>query len=146
MPSILRTELNKPEYSGTSHDDAAAALNARNKRGPIPSEDVKRYLHLASKWAGIRAASLGLFGASETKRATALNLIDALETFVTFDLEVSAYETAINAQLDACITAELIAANDKTAILALADNRRTQGEKLGLGVVKVGHVIAARAE
>lgn len=146
MPSILRTELNDAAYSAMTDAQAAAALNVRDRTGPITAEDVRRYLHLASKWSGIKAASLGLQSSTETKRITALTFLDALDQFVTFDLSIAAYATAVTAQLDACIGVGLIDAADKTAILALANNRRTRAEQLGLGPVKVGHVKDARAE
>jgi hypothetical protein len=144
MASILRTELNLAAYTGLTDTAAAALLNQRTKRGPIPAEDVRRYLHLNGKWAGVRAASLGLGGASEAARITALAFMDGLDSFVSFDLD--AYEAAVSAQLDACVAVSLITTADKTAILALADNRRTRGEQIGAGHVKVGHVIEARAE
>lgn len=120
----------------------ADILNAVNQRGPIPAEDVKRFIHLAGKWAGIRAASLGMFGADDIKRVTALTFIDGLETFTEFDTEK--YEQAVTAQLQSCVDSGLLSAADKTGILALANNKRSRAEALGIPRVKEGHVAEAR--
>lgn len=132
LTTELATDLLERGYSQMDAIAVAASLNAQDRPGPVPAIDVKRYLILQGKWVPIKLSAL----------PSAVNMVETLEVFATIDL--GAYGAAIEAAIDAVVSDALLDANDKAAILALADNRRSRAGELGLGVVLPGHIEEAR--
>ncbi len=118
--AALKAELAKPAYQGLDDDAAAAALRAATVDAVVPVRalDVRRYLHLAGKWAAIVGAARGVGAPPADRQLAAIAMVAALNDFTEFDLSVQAYAAAIGAQLDAGVQAGLIANDDKAAILA----------------------------
>lgn len=138
----LKNELALPAYAGMTDLEAAVAINAKSRPLPVPSIDVKRYLHVVGKWAGVKQAALHGTGASQL---AAISLVDALADIGTFDLQNATYLAAITARLDELVTAGLITSENKTAVLELGNNRRSRAEELGWFVgVGVGDISNAR--
>lgn len=119
-------------YAAMSPAETAASLNAKDRPGPVPAIDVVRYLILQGKWAALKIST------SEA----AVNVIETLTRFDSIDLE--AYRAQVEAALDAVVLAGLIDAAHKTAILAMADTRRSRASELGLGHVREADVLIAR--
>lgn len=145
----LRREIDQDPvsrgYAGKTDQEIAALLNAPVRPGPIPAQDVRRYLTVADRWPEI--VRIVRFGdQSQDKLRAAIRMVEALDGMSSFDLQVPAYLATIEAGLDALVAAQIIQAQDKTAILALAENRRSRAAELGFGQVKPGHVQAARAQ
>lgn len=146
--SVLSDELaNDPKsigYSGMTDEEAAESLNAKTRPGVVPYLDVVRYLTLAGKWANIVDTSI-----HETldadKRKVALNMVETIKNFETFDLQDALNMLAVQTQLANMKAAELIDATDETTILALENNRRTRAQELGIEV-NIGDIKAARAQ
>lgn len=124
--------------------EAAAWCNAKAARGVIAPVDVKRHLHVAGKWAAIAYAARGGGSYTDDQRLAAIGFVDALADIPGFDLDVSAYATAIGAGLDALVAAGFIAGADKDAILALGDDTVTRVAAVGLPEVNEGDVATAR--
>ena len=130
-------------YSGMTDAAVVDSLYTKNRPGPVPAKDVRRYLLLAGKWPMIvdTAAQDG----TATTRVACINIIDSLANFDDFDLEDSGVLAVVTAGLDALVTATLIDEAHKTAILAMGNNRQSRAQELNLGRVLPGHVAAARA-
>jgi hypothetical protein len=126
------------------HMGTAALLNApdRPARRPIPAKAIKRYLMLKGRWAAVKGAAAD--GAlPQVLRAAAGTVLDALEAFEDFDAGDPEVEAAMAAMIDALVAAGALAPEDKAAIMALGDARRSRAEELGLGPVRGGHVTEA---
>ncbi len=115
-PEILKTKL--AEFVGGETDaQIIASLNAVSTtyKKPIPTFDIRRYLHLNGLWLGIK---------NSTSNA-AVTAIDTLNDFKEFDIRDAAVEGAISATLDGLVAdsgiSEFIAAH-KTAILAMGES------------------------
>lgn len=149
--ATIKSEIANPAYAGLDEPALAAALNAKAipARVPVPTIAIRRYLHVVRKWARIEAIATGVLAAPDEATAiAAVEMFAALRDFPEgFDLAVPTYYSAIAASLDDCVAAQLIAAGDKTAILALGDGRISRAEQLwGRGtVVTSGDVSRARA-
>lgn len=124
----LRTELQKPAYSGLTDAECAALLNTRDQDGPVPCADVVRYLLGQGVWTAVKTSAPAM--------TDALAILPAVEV---------ADQPWFGAQINALVTATVLSAAQRTALFNLPKNRRTRGEALGFGTVKVGHVAAARA-
>lgn len=132
-------------YAGKTEQEIAALLNAPDRPGPIPAQDVRRYLTVADRWPEI--VRISRFGDADPDRVrAAIRMVEALDGIASFDLQVPAYLATIEAGLDALVAAQIVQAQDKAAILGLAQNRRSRAAELGLGQVKPGHVQAALAQ
>jgi hypothetical protein len=122
----------------------AAALNARSLASIMPIREARRWLLVADKLTAIRAAAQGTIGQPAWMAAT--TLLGALELFDHLDLGDTQGRAAITAARDLCVAANLLVAADKTALLALGDNRRSLREKLGYTEeITPRHIIKARA-
>lgn len=124
----LRTELQRPAYSGLTDAEAAALLNQRDQDGPVPCAEVVRYLLGQGVWTAVKASAPAM--------TDALAILPAVEV---------ADQAWFAAQINALVTAAVLSSAQRTALFALPKNRRTRAELAGLGFVKVGQVTAARA-
>lgn len=138
-------------YSVSPYDHVAdvGKLNAKTRRAPIVPIDVRRYLRVVGKMVEIEDAAVN--SVSDSTRKSAMNFVNALaefdEGFGYNPAEAGTAGTvskAISDALDALITTGLIDAANKTAVLALGENKRSRGQELGLGTVTVGQVMRAR--
>lgn len=141
----LKAELANDEYINLSYQEAAAALNTLTRPGPIPSADVRRYLHVVGRWPFIKAASIGVENPSPEKQIAAIAIVDALDHLEFFDLSNEAYRVAVTTNLDAAIQAGLLEEANKVAILGMDANRRSRADELGLPTVTDDDVARARA-
>ena len=120
--------------------DLAALLNAANRSGkrPVPKASILRHVVEAARWGALEDLAAN---ASSPYRDAARSAIRAFQPgdFETIDLA----RPAVAALLDALVAGGALAADDKTAILALADAQVSRAEQLGLGAV--GHLDVARA-
>lgn len=128
-------DANAEAMSGMTAAQKADWCNARVEREAVRSDDVIRYLFLQGKWMTVKLSS----------DAAALTLVEGLDRFPTFDLDNPAYLAAISSALDGAVTAGFITDDDKTAILALGDDKRTRAEKAGFGTVHLRHIQRAEA-
>lgn len=125
-------------YSGMTDQQVTDSLNAETiaAKQHINTRDIKVYLTLAEKY----------FPISQSTSTSAKEAMFRLKEFdYGFDMSVAGAETILTDMLDALITDGLIDANDKTYILSLGDKLISRGEQLGLGAIKVGEVMEARA-
>lgn len=132
----LKAELDKPAYAGMSDSEAAAAINAATVTvvKPVQSADARRYLMLVGKWPTIAALARGLIAGSDGEKLAAVALVEGLAMIESFDLSAPAYAAAVDAQLDACVSAGLIDANDKAAIIGLKHADVPGDQAFGRGV------------
>jgi len=124
----------------------SAGINHPNRPVPIPSREVRRYLLIAGAWSAIKDDAL--IGSTPETRQACITLIDALDNFEDFDMSDAAVATAVNGALDALIaTGHLDEATmgQKTAILALGNDKQSRAKELGLPYIRAGYVDAARA-
>ena len=117
-------------YSTLSDAEAVEALYAKNRPGPVPAKDVRKYLMMVGRWAAI--ADDVIHGSSSVTRQACRTLVDALENFEDFDLQDTAILAVVTAGLDGLIATGHITSEQKTAILAMEDNRQSRLQELGL--------------
>ena len=133
----LKALLLTAPYSGLADAQAKAdAVNTNisaDQYKKVEYSDVISYLMVVNKWLPIKVST----------NDAAEELMDAVQHFRTFDLNKPLVKTKIEGTLDALITATLLSAGDKAAILSLAD--MTVAEAMGLGTVKDYDVINAEA-
>ncbi len=131
-------------YVGQS-DAAVVSLMTSNTRAmPIQSVDVRRYLLVSDRWPEIvRVARFGDANADKTRAA--IRITEALDGLSEFDMTVPAYVAAITGGLDALVSASLISADDKAAVLALGDGKRSRCDEMAWPAVSAADVAAARA-
>ncbi len=125
-------------YSEMTDQQTTDSLNSEtiSAKQHINTRDIKSYLTLVGKYYPI----------SQSTAASAKETMFNLQEFNDgFDMTVSGAETILTNMLDALIADGLIDVNDKTYILGLGDKLISRGEQLGLGTVKVGEVMEARA-
>tara|TARA_Y100000310_G_scaffold344546_1_gene457886 strand:+ start:5091 stop:5411 length:321 start_codon:yes stop_codon:yes gene_type:complete len=76
----LSTELSEDplsRYNGLSSLEKADTFPVKDRPGPVPAKDVKRYLLLVGKWVGIKIST----------EPAAIAMVEALDgTFDDFDL------------------------------------------------------------
>lgn len=146
MPALSDELSNDPlsrGYSGMTDAEAAASLHMVNRPGAVPAKDVRRYLLLAGKWPGLVDAAAN--DSTGSVRQIAVNIVDTLANFEDFDLQDSTVLAAVTAGLDGAIAAGLMETANKTAILAMENNRQSRAAELGIPQTNLGDVIAARA-
>ncbi len=140
--AALKTEIDTDPlargYAAMTDEQVAANMNAIDRPIPIPAIDAKRYLQLQGKWGAISDDSRN--SVVEATRRACLTLVDALADFAEFDMIDASVSAAVNGALDALVSTGHILATDKTAILALGDDRQSRGVEVGAGVVRVGDV------
>lgn len=156
-------------YAGMTDEAAAADLNTAYREGVGSMAAVRKYMALETSRTNSgtdttaisimarlhKAAALTPSGATQTDPwgATA-NVSDpeiaacvALRELIKDDLfELAFSDARFDALLEGAKDGNVMKAADVTAIKALTVNTLTRGQELGLGVVKAGHVQAARAE
>lgn len=133
----LHAELQKADYTGLSHVEAAALGNTADQPGTraVPAGDVIRALTLRGKWPAIVLASRRppTDTAADATILAAINMVEATTHFPSFDLQDATYLAAITAGLDALIAAGLIDASDKAAVLALENVLVSRFDLIGCG-------------
>lgn len=145
--SLLHTEIQKAAYNGMDDYQIAASINAQTAtvQQPIPVLDVKRYLMVVQKWPNIASIARGLITAPDATKLAAVALAEAFDSLTVFDLSVSAYANACNAELTANVSAGLIAQSDMDYILAMANVTVPLGFTLGFSrPIDHGDVATAR--
>ena len=128
-------------YTAMTDEQVLADINSKYRDDIVPNTDVIKYLTLVGKWSTIVDYSRN--GTVELNRRVALNIVEIVKAFTTFDLLDATVLAAVTAQLDAMVASTFIAANDKTAILALGANRKTRAAELGINV-KLGNIQEVR--
>jgi len=129
-------------YATMTAAEIADSLNAVNRPGLVPAEDVRRYLMLAGKWAFIADDAVN-HATAETRRAC-LTLTSALESFEAFDLQDATILAVVSGGLDGLVSTGHLVVDDKAAILGLENNRQSRGQEIGAGRVTIGAVERAR--
>lgn len=125
-------------------DTINAATTTRAK--PISGEDVQRYLMVVGKWPRIEALARGLITGTDEEILTAVGLASALSTLKTFDFSVPAYAAACQANLAACVTHNLMAAQERDYIVAMATESVPLRQTLGFSrPLDHGDIMKARA-
>ena len=114
-------------YAGMSDAEAAAAFNARTRPAPVPKGDVLRYVVENALWKGIAdlAADDGPYAPAAASAVRAFEPGD----FATIDMN----RPAVVGLMDALAAGGALTAEHKAAILALAANRTSRREELGIG-------------
>lgn len=147
--TVLSDELtNDPlsrGYFGMTDAQVVASINAKTRPGPIPADDVKRYLLMQGKWGAI--VDDADKSTVEADRQSCLVLVQALTLFDEFDLQDAAKKTAVQAALDALKTTGgtgHITDAEATTIMGLENNRQSRAQELGLGGVTAGQIAKAR--
>lgn len=135
--NIIKSELALPSYNGLTDEECLTALTTENIDTDIgiSSHDIRKYLALQGKLMALEASNAG----------SALMANRYLDLFPTFDMTDSNVKTALDSTLTALIADSLINANDKTAILAMGTKLISRAEELGLGNIRIGYIIEARA-
>lgn len=135
-------------YAGMTNAEVAASLNTRNRGAAIPAKEVMKYFMLNGLiWSKVKLLSMNE-AADVTARMVAIQAIDSLVSgaFQDFDVTDPVVISGITAQLDVLIAAGCMTSDDKVAILAKANNKRTRAEEIGLiGEIASGDVAQARA-
>lgn len=135
--AALHAELQNAVYAGLSNVEAAALGNTPNENGtrPVPAGDVIRTLTLRGKWPGIALAARRAPDGTAADQVTlaAINMVEATTHFPSFDLQDATYLAAITDGLDALISAGLIDADDKAAVLALEGIKVSRFDLVGCG-------------
>jgi len=106
----------------TAFDRLSALTQSADKN--IDTKLIKQYLILVDKWLPIKTSA----------EPAAMVTVEALDTFDTFDITNAATGAMVKAKLDsmmdALITAGLIDATDKTAIMAMGSEDKPVWEGL----------------
>jgi len=138
---ILIDELQKPEYSGLSDQEAADAINAKTAtiRRPVPAQQIRLTLASRGKLAAIKRIGDNT-AAPEPPYDACATLMALLEAGDTIDLQNAAVSTA-SAIL---IQHNLLTQEDATAIAALGVRTVPWVDTVDIGEVGIGYVINAR--
>jgi hypothetical protein len=140
----LKAELALLAYAGLSDQAAADALNARTRPlEHVPAEEVSRYILEEGRWPLVEDLASDVNATANQRRAAraAVSMVrDArLPT-------VRLLRPKVQAMLDLLVAGGALAAGDKAALNALAENKRTRAEELGWTVaIGAGDVANARA-
>jgi len=134
--SILQTELQQANYSAMTDPQIADSLNAKTipSKKPIPVIDIEKYLASTRKYIPI----------IDSADINAREAVLALSKFSSFDTTNPTYLGVLTGILDGLVTAGLLIAADKTAILALADIKQSWSEQNWLGDVTLADIANAR--
>jgi len=109
---ILIDELQKPEYSGLSDQEAADAINAKTAtiRKPVPADKVQAAAIASGLWAIVKIASQNT-GLPNPPRGAAMSFVDWIEAGRPIDMDggtvqgvgavLLSYNLATQEQLDA---------------------------------------------
>ena len=112
---ILIDELQKPEYSGLSDQEAADAINAKTStiRRPVPADRVQAAAIASGLWAIVKIASQNT-GLPNPPRGAAMSFVDWIEAGRPIDMDggtvqgvgavLLSYNLATQEQLDAMQT------------------------------------------
>jgi hypothetical protein len=148
-PQALKTEvLTDPKnlgYEGKTDAEVAALMTEPRLRAAIPSSDVIRYLMVAGKWSRIVAISRGLVTGTDNEKLAALAIVEALANISSYNLDIPPYLGAIDRDLQALVAVDLITGDDKAAILALGNNKRSRVAELGWPPVYASDIAEARS-
>lgn len=128
-------------YAAMTDQQAADSLNVVDRPASVPKSDLLRYVVENAKWKGI--ADLAASPTSPYAAAAA----SAVRAFEPGDFDaIDLSRPAVVALIDALVAGGALVAADKTAILAMAENRRSRAAELGLSFVHAGDVQYARAD
>lgn len=121
-------------YSGMTDQEVANSLNGITRPDPlVPRADILKYLIQNAKWKGL----------IESTTATAISAVRAFQDqdFGTIDLG----DSANDGMLDQLVTETTLTSADKTAIMALQNNKKSRAQELGFDCVKLIYVQQARS-
>lgn len=175
----LRAELDAghPDTGAYSANDATATdeLNAVNRPGPVPIEEVLRFLVLDNThstdgddtqdraiWTRLKdvealyeanqsSAKANPWGSTAIGSITEIRIIKSAQLLAFFTLSaqgglaVDVTDSNFQVYLAGAEQAGCLSAAQETALLALDDDRQSRAVEIGLGNVLTRHVTAARA-
>lgn len=156
--SVLSDELvNDPltrGYAGMTDAEILASLHAVDRPGKVPPSEILSYVQENTHSDGrpLHGKIMSLADGRDVPtpdapitaamcRDAALIAIKRMETEINTPVDMS----KVSAMLDLLIVGGAIESADKTAILALADNRQSRAVELGIPKTNLGDVIAAGA-
>ncbi len=119
---ILIAELQKPEYTGLSDQDAADAINAKTAtiRMPVAAERVQAAAIASGLWAIVKIASQNT-GLPNPPRGAAMSFVDWIEAGRPIDMDGGTVQG-----VGAVLLAYNLATQDQLdALQVLADNPQT---------------------
>jgi hypothetical protein len=143
----LKAELVNEFYAALSHEDAAAAVNAKTVTmgRQVHSGDIRAVLFKRGKWVGIvKQANAARLGTDVSDSAALCQVIyDLASSGASVDMTDSGTANAVNACLSALMAASVLTADDVAALLALASAAENwAGRHLGSHVTPHDVVIA----
>jgi hypothetical protein len=138
MTTLKELIDSEPSNISKSDSEVLTWLTTPSVAVPIQYRDVRSYLHVVGKFPAILVSN----------ESSAKAMVDVLNHFTDVDISTEtgdpAVIIAINTQLDALVSVGLIDTDDKTAILALGDNKLTLLEASGLSVPTLHQIGVAR--
>ena len=130
-------------YAGMLDQQVLDSLSAMVRPGVFETSDAREYLLLQGRWPAIEDAVLHHADAPVRQAAWSIKIV--LDRYDTINMADPMRVAAISGTLDALVAAGLIVAADKTALLALGNDKQSRTAELGLGRLTVGDIMAARA-
>jgi len=136
----LDDELVKPEYTGLTDQQAAAAVNAKtvSVRVPVETGDLKFAMIGAGIWERLEAAAPP--GSSDPPASQARTLMSACNSSRAIDLD----DPRVDALVQQCVAHGLMSQGEVDELNALADSIVAWVETNGVGEVGIGAVINSR--
>lgn len=152
--SILSDKVADPTYSGMSDAEVAAVLNALDQPGRVPPSEILSYVQENTHSDGrplqgkIVALAEGRDVPSPSPPYTAAMCRDAaIIALRRMEVEVDTPVdmTKVSGMLDLLILGGALESEDKTAILAMANNRHSWAELNNLPHLRAGDIAQARS-
>lgn len=141
--SILSDELSKPQYAGLSDQQAADAINANTVtvQQTVAIHKVKEYAIVNGIWPKLKA---GQASSNPQVAALCISVLDWVDDPRISTLDVNKPE--VQAMLDGLVSAQIMSANNKAAVIAMGSKVVSWTSQNGLPEIGIGLVINARKE
>ena len=133
---ILKKELALSDYQNKSIDEQYQLLTDKNicVKGVVSAHDIFKYLRLTKKLKIVQNSAL----------ESAIDALDMMQLFGTFDLSDPIVFDDFNTVLDALIADNLITIDDKDYLSTMSDKMISRAEKIGIHDLKIGQIKDAK--
>lgn len=148
--AALKTEIAKPEYAGMTDAEIAEAINGKvvAVKVDVPSDTVRGTLYARGAWRQIVSLSLDAKNSDPVHDAAlvaAVQLVDFCRAGGVFSTSNGAILAQTAADLDALEAGDIITADDKMAVLALADASVPLWKSFGVRPLDFNDIAIARS-